>query len=187
MALVAIGFFAMSGCSSDVANRNPVGETFPTVRGNSLGGSDIVLPDDFQDAKRPVLLLVAYKQNAQFDVDRWLLGILQAGVEVTPYEIPTVEGLVPGMIANTIDDGMRSGIPDEDWASVVTVYEDAEKIVAFTGNEDPLNTRVLLLDETGKVVWFHDEGYSARVLLELQDEVEAMGTGAARNESGTAE
>ncbi len=168
MLALAFGFVAMMGCSSDVANRNPVGEVFPKVTGNALSGGDVQLPADVADADPPVLLLVAYKQNTQFDVDRWLVGILDAKVPVTPYEIPTVKGLVPGMIADSIDDGMRSGIPEQDWASVVTVYDDAEKIVNFTGNERPLNARVMLLDSSGKVLWFHDQGYSARVLLELK-------------------
>lgn len=172
LAIAALSFVAAVGCSSDIANRNPVGERFPSVRGNNLGGGEVVLPDDLEGANPPVLLLVAYKQNAQFDVDRWLLGLLQAEVAVTPYEVPTVDGLVPGMIAGTIDEGMKSGIPSEDWASVVTVYDDADRIVAFTGNEDPLNARVMLLDATGNVIWFHDDGYSARVLLELRNKLQ---------------
>ena len=65
------------------------------------------------------------------------------------------------MFANQIDAGMRKGIPEEDWGSVVTVYDEAAPIVAFTGNENGSNGRVLLLDKQGKVVWFTDRGYSA--------------------------
>ncbi|HEU4703670.1 MAG TPA: hypothetical protein VFS37_14400, partial [Conexibacter sp.] len=65
--------------------------------------------------------------------------------------------------------GMRSGIPSEDWASVVTVYNsDAERLVQFTGNASPRNIRVLLLDAAGRVLWFHDRGFSAGKLIELQ-------------------
>jgi hypothetical protein len=175
MLLIAISFSGLAGCSSPIANRNPTGEVFPTVTGNLLSGDTVELPTDVKDANPPVLLLAAYDQNAQFDVDRWLLGILQAELAVTPYEVPTVSGLVPGLIANRIDDGMRSGIPEKDWASVVTVYDDAEKVVQFTGNEKPRNTRVMLLDPDGRVVWYHDEGYSARVLLELKSKLESQG------------
>jgi hypothetical protein len=164
--------FLASGCSSTVANRNPTGTVFPTVTGRVLDGGTVTLPDDLGDSERPVVLIVAYDQDAQFDVDRWLLGLLQAELDVAIYEVPTVKGLVPGLIADRIDEGMRSGIPEEDWASVVTVYDDAEKIVAFTGNEDPLNARVMLLDDVGRVVWFHDDGYSARLVLELEENLE---------------
>ena len=83
-------------------------------------------------------------------------------------EVPAVAGLFPRMIANTIDSGMRRGIPSEDWQYVVTVYGGgASEIVAFTGNENPRNIRVLLVDKDGQVLWFHDRGFSASKLLEL--------------------
>lgn len=163
----------LTSCSTAVANREPTGEIFPTVQGQTLTEQPTTLPDDVVQGEQPALLIVAYNQDAQFDVDRWLLGILQAELAVRPYEVPTVKGLVPGLIAGRIDDGMRSGIPKEDWAIVITVYDDAAKLVNFTGNERDLNARVMLLDQTGKVVWYHDEGYSARELLELQKRLEA--------------
>jgi predicted transcriptional regulator len=57
----------------------------------------------------------------------------------------------------------------------VTVYGKAARpIAAFTGNERPRNMRVLLLDRDGKVVWFHDEGYSPRELLEMIGVIESL-------------
>lgn len=156
------------GCSSTVPNKNPTGKKFPTVTGQTLAGDSVTLPEHALKDGKPALLIAAYVQDAQFDVDRWLLGILDSGLPVAVYEVPTVEGFVPGLISERIDEGMRSGIPEEDWSIVVTVYDDADKVVGFTGNENPRNARVMLVDENGEVVWFHDEGYSARELLELK-------------------
>ncbi len=167
---VAVAF--LFGCSSTTPNRNPVGEKFPTVEGSTLAGQEVKLPSHALEGDKPALLIVAYVQDAQFDVDRWLLGILDSELPASVYEVPTVEGIVPGLIAGTIDEGMRSGIPKEDWAIVITVYDDADKIVDFTGNENPRNARVLLLDAQGVVLWFHDEGYSAREMLELKSRVD---------------
>jgi hypothetical protein len=70
---------------------------------------------------------------------------------------------------------MRSGIPSEDWASVVTVYgSPAREVVALTGNENGRNMRVLLLDHGGVVRWFHDRGYSAGKMLELDAAARAL-------------
>ncbi len=160
------------GCGSVTPNRVPMAESFPTVAGTSLKGEAVSLPSAY--AGKPVLILVGYAQRAQFDADRWILGILQAGVPVKVVEVPTLAGLFPRLFAGTIDDGMRSGIPSEDWADVVTVYDDADAIVDFTGNDKPQNIRVLLLDAQGKVVWFHDRGYSPRLPLELSRLVAAM-------------
>ena len=52
--------------------------------------------------------------------------------------------------APMIDNGMRAGIPKELWRGVITVYQDGERVQAFTGNINPNNARVLLLDRTGK-------------------------------------
>lgn len=150
-------------CRSTVANRDPIGERLPTVAGENLAGEAQTLP-----LEEPTILLVGYVQDAQFDADRWLIGLLQAPPAGRILEVPTVAGLFPRMISGTIDSGMRSGIPSEDWESVVTIYgPDADRIVELTGNETPRNIRVLLLDAEGTVRWFHDRGFSAAKLLEL--------------------
>lgn len=168
---VVLSLGLASSCSSPIPNRDPLGETFPSVGGKGLDGTAVELPDDVGGA--PAVLLVGYVQDAQFDADRWLLGLIQAGADVRIYEVPTIRGWVPRMIGGTIDQGMRNGIPEEDWSSVVTVYEGADAIARFTGTEKPRNIRVIALDAEGKVLWFHDRGYSAGTLMELLDSLGA--------------
>jgi len=174
LSLLAAAVLLGTGCSRAVPNRNPVGETFPRIESKSLDGRSITLPDDLRG--EPVLLLVAYKQETQFDVDRWLLGLQFTETPVRVYELPTIKGAVPGLFANKIDQGMRGGIPDLDENIVVTVYKkDAARIVDLTGNqENEYSARALLLDGSGKIVWFHDEGFSARVMEELDTKVRQM-------------
>lgn len=153
-------------CTTNYPNQDPVGRMFPTVTGEDLEQTSVTLPSAYRGA--PALYLVGYRQNTQFDLDRWTIGLLQADFPCRIVEVPTIPGLVPSLIKGTIDDGMRSGIPKEDWASVVTLYGDAAKpVVEFTGNANPRNGRILLLDAEGKVVWFWDQGFSARRVLEL--------------------
>ena len=153
-------------CTTNYPNQDPVGRTFPTVTGEDLEQTSVTLPTAYRGA--PALYLVGYRQNTQFDLDRWTIGLLQADFPCRIVEVPTIPGLVPSLIKGTIDDGMRSGIPKEDWASVVTLYGDAAKpVVEFTGNANPRNGRILLLDAEGTVVWFWDQGFSARRVLEL--------------------
>ena len=155
-----------SGCASTIPNRDPSRESFPAVTGTSLLGEDVALPASL--AGQPSILLVGYLQGAQFDLDRWLMGLIQADLEIPILEVPTIPALVPTMISGWIDDGMRSGIPEEDWGSVVTLYGSAAAPVAeLTGTEFGRQARVLLLDSEGRVDWFHDRGYSASKALEL--------------------
>ncbi len=173
-AIIAVcAVFLSKGCAVTYDNRNPVSEPFPSVVGKSLEKEDVRLPQDLAGA--PAVLLVGYVQRTQFDIDRWLMGLIQADVRAKILEIPTIPGLVPTMISGWIDDGMRSGIPEEDWAVVVTLYGKSAKPVAkFTGNQRGANARVLVLDANGEVVWFSDRGYSATQALEVKRVTEAL-------------
>ena len=171
-ALLIATTVAVSSCSTTYPRRNPTGERFPTVRSATLDQNDLVIPDDL--AGKAALLFIGYEMDSQFDIDRWLLGFSQLQIEIPVYELPTIPGMIPGMFANVINDGMRSGIPMEDWAIVATIYDDGEKVTRFTGNETPLPARVVLLDGEGQVAFFHDRGYSTKTLLRLQQTIDKL-------------
>lgn len=175
--LGAVGLM-QAGCSATYPRRDPTGEVFPTVQGEALDGTVVDLPAVGEG--EPMLLLLGYDQDAQFDIDRWLLGLNQAGLQVKAFEVPTIAGMIPRMISGTIDGGMRRGIPEEDWGGVVTVYGDADAITSFTGNEDGLTGRIVLLDGEAKVVFFHDRGYSVGTLRRLEQALEALVSGLPR-------
>ena len=163
--VAAASVLAASSCSTTWPRRDPSGEQLPQVTGTSLASAEVTLPD--VASGEPLLLLIGYVQDAQFDLDRWLLGLDQLGWATKSYEVPTMPGMLPRMFRGFIDNGMRSGIPEEDWAAVVTVYREADKLAAFTGNEGTRNGRILLLDGAGKVVFYHDRGYSVSALKRL--------------------
>lgn len=164
-------------CATTYPRRNPTGEIFPTISGETLAGERKVLPRDVAGA--PVVLLIGYEQDSQFGIDRWLIGMNQIGIRARTYELPTIQGMVPRMISGTIDEGMRGGIPPEDWMAVLTVYGDADRIARFTGNENKQPARILVLDTTGEVVYFHDSGFSAKHLNALCRTLERLDPAAA--------
>ena len=168
MRCLLIMFFAahLIGCSTSYQNNDVTGLKFPTVSGENLEKTLVTIPQTFLG--QPALLLVGYKQDAQFDIDRWLIGLDMTQTNVAVYEIPTIAGMFPRMFKTVIDNGMRAGIPKELWQGVITVYQDGERVQAFTGNTNPNNARVLLLDNTGKIVYFYDRGFSVKALNELR-------------------
>lgn len=176
-ALLALALASTQSCSS-VPRRDPTGERFPTVTGEALSGEEVTLPDDLLGS--PAILMVGYTQDTQFDLDRWLTGLVlakRAGQfpdDLEVREVPTIANLFARMFGNAIDEGMRGGIPKEDWSAVVTVYGDGNSIVEFTGDEGGNNGRILLLDREGTVVWFHDRGFSAGKFSELLDALDAI-------------
>ncbi|MCB9558047.1 MAG: hypothetical protein H6707_18175 [Deltaproteobacteria bacterium] len=164
---LALASIALLLCScQSLPRRNPTGEMFPTVRGNALDGRAWKLPGDLRG--KPTLLLIGYKQDSQFDIDRWLLGIEQLGLKITAIELPTIAGMFPRMFSTRIDSGMRRGIPKALWGGVITIYGDAKTIQRFTGTENALNARVILLDGRGKVAFFYDEGFAIAPLRRLE-------------------
>lgn len=156
-----------SGCSTQYVNKDITGKIFPSVIGQSLEKENVKLPEDFKE--KFTLLLIGYKQNSQFDIDRWLIGLDMTETQVAVYEVPTIQGLFPRMFSTMIDNGMRSGIPKPLWKGVITIYEDGDNVQAFTGNEDPNNARVVLLNNNGKVIYFYDDGFSVTALNQLRD------------------
>ncbi len=171
--IFAIAFLV--GCGSTIPNRFPVGELFPSVQGKSLDGQQTMIPEVFKGRK--VILVLAYKQNTQFDVDRWGIGFFTSNLPLPPiYEIPTIPGLIPSLFKESIDGGMKKGIPKESWKDVITIYGgDGTKLTEWTGTENPNNARIILLDEEGRVLWFHDRGYGLPPLAELLEKLGEAG------------
>jgi cytochrome oxidase Cu insertion factor (SCO1/SenC/PrrC family) len=51
---------------------------------------------------------------------------------------------------------------------VITIYKDGDAVQAFTGNENPNNSRIVLIDGSGKIIYFYDRGFSVAALNELK-------------------
>lgn len=167
IALILAATTIIGGCATRYPMRAPTQERLPSITGQSLADDTVRLPEDLAGA--PAVLLVAYEQDTQFDVDRWILGLMQVDAGLRLLEVPTIPGMLPGVFSGQIDKGMRSGIPQADWGVVVTLYGDEAKVIAaFTGDDKRRrNTRVLGIDAEGVVRFFHDEGYSAGALQQL--------------------
>ncbi len=161
---------ALSACSKQYANQNVLGKSFPSVVGESLQGEVKQLPADVQS--NATILLIGYVQNSQFDIDRWLIGMDMVGVKAPAYEIPTIAGLFPQFFETQINDGMRKGIPKELWKGVITIYDDGETVQQFTGNTNPNNARVMVLNSVGEVIYFYDRGFSVDALKNLVQVIE---------------
>jgi hypothetical protein len=164
---VSLFLLLMAACSTQYKNQSITGQPFPSVSGVNLDKQFVNIPEDFKSNN--TLLLIGYKQNSQFDIDRWLIGLDMTNTAIEVYEIPTIQGLFPRMFSTMIDNGMRAGIPKPLWKGVVTVYKDGEQVQAFTGNENPNNARVVLLNEKGIVLYFYDEGFSVKALNQVRD------------------
>jgi len=165
--LYALILLSLRGCASyDYPIALNVGDKMISVTGESLAGEKVAIPEDFSGEH--TALLFGYKQDSQFDIDRWFIGLDMTQTKVAAYEIPTIQGMAPFMFSTFIDDGMRKGIPKPLWKGVITVYADGDKVQRFTGNKNPNNARVMLLDKDGIIIYFYDEGFSVDALNSLR-------------------
>lgn len=167
---VLIMFIFISGCASHYPNQNVIGKQFPTISGESLDKKQFIIPQDFEN--KHTLLLIGYKHDSQFDIDRWFIALDMSAVNITAYELPTIQGMLPRMFSTFIDSGMRKGIPKELWGGVITIYKQGDAVQAFTGNINPKNSRVVLIDKNGKIVYFYDRGFSVAAFNELKSVIE---------------
>jgi len=182
VAVVYIALFC-TGCSKTFETQDPLKQAFPSVRARILTDEQVIIPEFFK--KKPTLLLVGYVQDTQFDIDRWILALKQLSTPINIAEIPAIRGFFPRMISSQINSGMRDGIPQEDWKIVFTVYADAEEVAKFFGNSKPRNARVVLLDNEGRVQWFHDQGFSADRAIELDNFIRETFSSSDQGESGS--
>lgn len=164
--ILCVVFLVITGCSNTYPNQKLIGKYFQSVIGENLEKNVVKIPEDFNNDYS--LLLVGYKQDSQFDIDRWLIGLDMTKTVVNVYELPTIQGLFPRMFNTVINNGMRKGIPKELWKGVITVYKDGEKVQQFTGNEKPNNARVFILDKDGVILYFYDNGFSVTALNEVR-------------------
>lgn len=157
----------LSGCSTTYPNQEVIGQKFPSILGTSLEKENVKMPEMFSE--KLTILLVGYKQDSQFDIDRWLIALDMTETTLPVYELPAIQGMFPRMFSTFIDNGMRKGIPKPLWKGVITIYQDGETVQRFTGNVNPNNTRVMLINQSGEILFFYDQGFSVDALNRLRD------------------
>lgn len=143
----------------------PVGRVLPSVKGTSLAGREVRFPEDLRG--KPAVLLVAYRRGTQEDVDLWIRFLSQRAPGLPFFEVPTISNPVWRPLSGWIDGGMRGGVPQEKWPSVVTLYGDAPTLRRFLGDRGGFVTHAVLLDGEGRVAWFGNEGFSEAAGREL--------------------
>ncbi len=170
--MVAVLLVAGVSLAGQAGASEPVGKIFPRVSGSSLGGEKVVLPDRM--AGSPAVLLVAYRRGAQADVDQWREFIESSFPELPWLEVPAISSPIWRPLSGWIDNGMRRGVPRPLWPKVVTLYGDAKIVEEFLGRAPAPVTHVVVLDSSGRVVFFDAAGFSEAAAAGLEDTVRGM-------------
>lgn len=132
----------------------PTSGRFPIVEGTSLSGMSHRLPETL--AHDLNLLLVAFRQWQQKDVDTWMPIAEELSASVAgfgTYELPVISrGYRP--FSGLIDGGMRSGIPDLDVReATITLYIDRASFMRTLAIPGPDAIVPMLVRPRGDIVW----------------------------------
>ncbi len=128
---------------------------FPSLTFANLNGQEVSMPGGLA-GERSNLVLVAFLQEQQKDVDTWLKplpAIQQAHPWFRYYELPTIKRM-NGLVRFFINNGMKSGIPDKQQRErTITLYIDKEPFKKALGIVSESTIYAFLIDKSGKVLW----------------------------------
>lgn len=145
---------------------------FPQVSGANLERKRLDLPQDFEGQVN--ILFVAFQQWQQGEVNTWIpaaqdLEATYPGVRY--YELPTIRPL--NRLAQAfINGGMRAGIPDRlARQRTITLYLDKDTFRQALDMPDEDHIYVLLMDDSGQVLWRERGVFSAEKGAALEAQI----------------
>ena len=138
---------------------------FPEITGENLEGQAFTFPQDFAGDLN--LVLIAFSQGQQVQVDTWLAyaeGLELESDLLSIYEIPVL-GSSYRLLRSVIDGGMRSGISDPvARARTITFYGNKPALMEALALENDRTIHALLVKQNGEVVW-QAQGEAAEVSI----------------------
>jgi hypothetical protein len=127
----------------------------PKLRGETLDGKSIVLPDDA--AGKVMLLVLGASKKGGEQTGPWR-DHFAADFGKNPHAVYYVAALlqrVPAPFRGAIRAGMRSGTPEAARSHVLTSASDEDIWKKYLGMSNDNLPALLLLDESGHVLWRH--------------------------------
>jgi hypothetical protein len=151
---------------------------FPNVSGKNLNGQQFNLPTDFVGQYN--IVLVAFEQNDQYDVDTWVPAVRELVAEypqVSYYELP-VAGETNIVGRTMLDYWMRTGISDPVARAVtITLYIPRESFTQALNLTDAKRIYTLLVDDSGQVLWQTEGRYTEAKFHDLKTHLNVINEG----------
>jgi len=160
--------------------RLSVGDSLPALSGQFLSGKAAELPK--AASGRVALLALGFSYDSRIEVEAWTKRFrAQFGADprVTFYEVPMIGGMAR-LGRWFIDSGMRRGTPQADYEHVITVYGGVDAWKERVGYKDSKAAYLILLDQTGKAVWFSSGAVEDKAYTALSAETNRLLSGSDR-------
>ena len=127
---------------------------FPQVNGSSLSGTSHRLPGTLAGDRN--LLLIAFRQWQQTDVDTWVPVAESLATELPDfraYELPVISQMYRP-VSGFIDGGMRGGIPDlQVREATITMYINRKQFLGDLQIPSVDAIVPMLVTPSGEILW----------------------------------
>ena len=147
---------------------------FPEVEGSSLSQTPHRLPGTLEGDVN--LLLIAFRQWQQRDVDTWVPladELSSQFAHFRAYELPVISQ-VYRPVSGFIDGGMRGGIPDEAVrAATITLYINRGAFLRELGIDSVSEIVPMLVTPEGEILWRTTGRYTPDADAEVRQVVAA--------------
>lgn len=147
---------------------------FPSLIGIDLQGNQRTLPDAFAGTYN--IIAVGFEREHQTPINTWIPTIdalLEKDNRLRFYEVPVIYEM-NALMRGWINNGMRSGIPDEIAREhTITVYTDRESFLSLM-NMDAAHNYTLLVDQSGKILWSAKGAMTDKAIAELKTAIQSF-------------
>jgi hypothetical protein len=141
-------------------------ESLPRLKGETLSGKQIVLPDDAHG--KIALLVIGFTKKGGQSTDVWGKRFKKdfgTDQRYVVYPVAVLEE-VPRFIRGIVTSGMRRGVAPGEQDRFVTLFQGEAGLKHFVAYSSPDEPYLLLLDADGKVQWhghglFREQDYTA--------------------------
>ncbi len=128
--------------------------TLPPLRGTSLAGRLVHLPQDLPET--PVALLLGFAHESRHDLGRWKRALDGHGL---PWlSLPATVEDVPAHALVGVAEAMKAHVPQEAWDSIVQVNHGGGALMEAMGWRHDPHAKVLVTDRSGHVLASHGDG-----------------------------
>lgn len=152
----------------------PLGEHFPTVRGRTLSGQPVVIPDDLIGSIG--VLVAAQNYAARQQVEAWMFHLEQqysADTRLRWLALPMISGVGP-VSRMMIDTAMARETPANAREHIVTIYGDLRGLFQQLQMHSP-QAYIFLLGRTGRLLWRAEGAPSPEMIEALADALGSQG------------
>ncbi len=155
---------------------DPPPTQIPIVHGTTLAGDSITLPDALHG--KIGILVLGFSQHSRDQVTPWgkrLAADYRTAPDVLYFEMPMLAA-VPRLLRSMVVHSLKSSVPERAQPRFLPVTEDEAhwRTLAHYSNTSADDAYVLLVDQTGRVLWQTQGAPTDATYTALHHQVEAL-------------